>query len=171
MKAGVYTYFLGRGEWWVGKSSWKRVSLRFDLGRSWASEEAEVVTLYWESNMCKGPEVMCSFLHWPYPFIQQICTKRQPCVCTMHRGYKMNSYGVPQLKLSYVLMKCFSQLSLSYAVVTNLSSLQKWRFIFHWCSMFIAYGRENRMVEPWTGSQSCAPKWQGSLSPVFYLTN
>lgn len=43
MKAEIYTYFLGRGERWVGKSSWKRVSLRFDLGRSWASEEAEVV--------------------------------------------------------------------------------------------------------------------------------
>lgn len=131
MRAEIYTDFLRR-----------RVSLRFELSRIWASEEAEMVTLYWENNVCKGLEVMCSFIHWLYPFIQQICTECQPCVCTMHGGYKVNNYG------AYVLMGCFSQVRLSYAVVTsnppNISGLQKWRLIFHSCNMVIAGGRHTR---------------------------
>lgn len=142
MRPEIYTDFLGRREWWAGKASWRRISLRFDLRRIWASEEAEMVPLYWENNVCKGLGVMCSFIHWLYPFVQEICTEYQSCVCTMHRGYRVNSYG------AYVLMECFSQVRLSSAVVArsrpNLSGLQKWRFIFHSCYMFSAGGRETR---------------------------
>lgn len=77
----------------AGKASWKRILLRFDLRRSWASEEAEMVIHSRESSICKGPVVMCSFMHSLYLFIQQMCIECQPSVCTMHTGYKVNKNG------------------------------------------------------------------------------
>lgn len=69
--------------------------LEDDIFEVWLEEELSKwrSILYRESSMCKVPVVMCSFMYSLYLFIQQICVECQPCVCTMHTGYKVNNNG------------------------------------------------------------------------------
>lgn len=69
MRAEIYVDALGRIERWAGKLSLRRISLRFDLRSSWASEEAEMVIFYRERVACakaQGSSV--------YSFTYYICS-------------------------------------------------------------------------------------------------
>lgn len=168
MRAQIYTDALGRREEWAGQASWEKVSLRFDLRSSWANEEAETVTLYRDTIMYKGPEVMCSFIHSLYSFIQQLCCECQSCVCTIHRGYRVNNYGADSL------MECFSQLRLSYAVVTNNPQISMATPVkVYFSLMFYVHcwwQREERWWNHELALKVSAPKCQVSLPLTFYLT-
>lgn len=110
MRAEIYVDALGRIERWAGKLSLRRISLRFDLRSSWASEEAEMVIFYRERVACAKAQGSSVF-SFTYLFILQICIECQPCVCTMHRGYKVNNYEA--------YMESFTHLRLNYALVTT----------------------------------------------------
>lgn len=77
---------------------------------SWANEVG-MVTLYREKSMCKGLEITCSLTHCIHHFYKYVPSAS--CLCTTHKGYKVSNDGI------YSLIECFSQLKLSYALVTT----------------------------------------------------